>query len=95
MVLAGSTGQPMKKSSYAGRIADLREASRRRCHLDQRQGPGLPKTTCSQIPRSRMHHSPGGADNGRMNWKNADGLSINDRQRAPVRPPPLTAARLR
>ena len=28
MVLAGSTGQPMKKSSYAGRIADLREKLR-------------------------------------------------------------------
>jgi hypothetical protein len=79
LVLAGSTGQPMKKSPYAGRIGDLREKLRDEgvISLDAK-GLRFLKDHLFPSPSAAGCILAGGADNGRMNWKNSAGLSIND-----------------
>jgi predicted GIY-YIG superfamily endonuclease len=79
LVLAGSTGQPMKKSSYTGRIGDLREKLRNEGVISMdAKGLVFLKDHLFPSPSAAGCILAGGADNGRINWKNADGLSIND-----------------
>jgi hypothetical protein len=79
LVLAGSTGQPMKKSSYTGRIGDLREKLRAEGVISMdAKGLVFLKDHLFPSPSAAGCILAGGADNGRINWKNADGLSIND-----------------
>lgn len=79
LILAGSTGQPMKKSSYAGRIGDLREKLLAEGVISMdAKGLVFLKDHLFPSPSAAGCILAGGADNGRINWKNADGLSIND-----------------
>jgi hypothetical protein len=79
LVLAGSTGQPGLKSSDTGRIGVLRERLKDEGIISMNE-------TELVFLKDHLFTSPsaagcilaGGADNGRANWKNAAGFSIND-----------------
>lgn len=79
LVLAGSTGQPMKTSLYAGRIGDLREKLRAEGVISMdAKGLVFLKDHLFPSPSAAGCILAGGADNGRANWKNSAGMSIND-----------------
>ncbi len=79
LVLAGSRGKPMKTASYAGRIAELREKLRDEGVISMdAKGLIFLKNHLFPSPSAAGCILAGGADNGRMSWRNADGLSIND-----------------
>lgn len=79
LVLAGSKGKPMKPAAYAGRIAELRGKLRDEgvISMDDK-GLVFLKDHLFPSPSAAGCIFAGGADNGRMSWRNIGGLSIND-----------------